>query len=431
MFLIYSIIFIILAPVLLLLFLLLNPGRFYKEFASSLSERLGFPEVTPAVEGVKVVWIHAASVGEVQTVEPLIRCLRSMSKSRIYIHLSVNTSAAREIARDRKLADSVGYAPVDLMLCVNRYYKTVKPVVLVLTETEIWPNMIQRSKVYGTKVVIVNGRISSRTLNWYKLLKPFFKNVFAKVNKILARGETDAARFIEIGAGKDIIEVTGNMKFDQLRVGEANNTNKIKTYKSFGVTPDKLIFVAGSVREKEESLVVETYHRLLSVYPELKLIIALRHNERVGVVEDLLFKYGVSYNYYSKIKSVDEKYGCQSVIIDTYGVLKHAYSIATVVFVGGSLVPAGGHNVLEPAAMGKPVIFGKYMDNFEQPAEKLVKSTAGVMVNNEEELYSQLLNLFKDAQLRKSLGDNAVRVVETFRGASERNCKYICDTLGI
>jgi len=390
---------------------------------SDLEERLGFfsSEVKEKMNKITSwIWIHSASVGEIKIVQPLIENLKKrFPKNEILF--SVMTPAAKELVKKEKLADLLIFLPLDFNWVIRKTISLIKPKILILVETELWPNLIWRAKKMGAKIILINGRISNRSYRWQNLFPFFMKKVFSPIDIFVMRSVLDAERIITLGAPKEKVKVTGNMKYDQI----TNYQLPITSYQEFGLRYDDLIWVCGSTREGEEEIILRVYSEILKKYPNLKLILAPRHLNRIPEIENLLKTKNVSFLRKSQLTINHQPLTVNCLLWDSYGELMKAYAIATIVFVGGSLVPKGGHNILEPASLGKPIIFGPHMENFQEPAALLLSKNGAIQVKNEKELKLEVINLLENSKKREEIGEIARNILLAQQGATEKNFELI------
>lgn len=396
---------ILLVSLLLLSPIILFKMIFDKRYRTGLSERLG--NIPDAVIGQRPIWFHAASVGEVIASQKLLEGIRERFPERRLL-VSTFTPTGNEAAREKLKADGVIFLPLDFPWAVNRAVKKINPSLLILMETELWPNLIRKAGSIGIPVVVVNGRISDRSFGKYWFISPLLKMVFESITLFLMQSEGDAGRIITLGAEPSRVTVTGNIKFDM----EFKNTRI-----SFMENWEGPVFIAGSTRMGEDSPLLDIYRELREKHPFLKLVIAPRHLERIKEVEGILEEKGLQYVRRSQIK---ERIEGTVLLLDTLGELASMYKYADVVFMGGSLVPVGGHNPVEPAGYGRPVLFGPHMENFRESARILTESGGGIMVNDEAELKGWVDKLLSDKELCGSLGEKAREAVLKNQGATER-----------
>ncbi|WP_413854011.1 3-deoxy-D-manno-octulosonic acid transferase, partial [Candidatus Ruminimicrobium bovinum] len=303
--------------------------------------------------------------------------------------------------------------PVDIYPFVVSAVSKIKPDMLILIETEIWPSLIYCVKKYGAKVVVVNGRISKNAFKYYKITSLFWKQFLNLTDAVLVRNETDFKYFGSILGSSKKLEITGNIKYDR-NWQNATLTRDMLSYKE-----DDLILVAGSTKNNEEKSLTDVYISLKNKYKNLKLIIAPRHITRISEISNMLKQKNIKFSLMS------QSIGEEVLLVDVFGKLQSLYSVADIVFVGGSLINSGGQNPIEPSAYAKPIIFGKYMFNFESEADLLKKSNAAFEVNDKKELEETIDKLLTDKNLRLSVGKNALAVVEEQKGNIDRNINLI------
>jgi len=339
--------------------------------------------------------------------------------------------AGQQVARrNMPGVDGVFYFPFDLGFIVERTLAVVKPRLFVMMETEIWPNLLRSCRRKDIRTVVVNGRISARSYPRYRLIRPLFRRVLADIDHFCVQSEETARRLRDLGADAERISVTGSLKFDSLQPpgAAAHESPAHRVLRFFRMPPGRPVIVAGSTLRGEEAAVLRVFQRLRAATGNPLLIVAPRHPERFGEVERLAREEGFQTARRSELP-IDSEPHAEVVVLDTIGELAQLYRVATVVFVGGSLVDAGGHNILEPAVFGKPIIFGPHMQNFREIAEAFLVSGAAVQVRSEAELSEALRRLLADAARRAGLGAAASAVVEANRGAKAKTLAIIADLL--
>jgi 3-deoxy-D-manno-octulosonic-acid transferase len=403
----------------------------YRKYVRSLPQRLGILPLSFNLDGDQSIWIHAVSVGEVLTARALLQELRERYP-RLRIFLSTTTITGHQVARNNlQYIDEVFYFPFDFAFIVRRTLRLVRPRLFVMMETELWPNLLRACHARGVKTLLVNGRISSRSYPRYKLARPFFRHVLAHVERFCMQSEESARRIIDMGADPARVTVTGSLKFDSLERPESSapgdrGRNRVLRY--FRLTADRPVVIAASTLKGEEEPVLEAFQRLRATRANALLIIAPRKPERFDDVERLARRSGLNVARRTELR-VDAEPRQDIVVLDTIGELAQLFQVATVVFVGGSLVDAGGHNILEPAVFGKPIIFGPYMQNFAEIARAFLDNGAGIEVKGARELETVLLELMADPVRRASLGAAARALVEANRGARARSLQAIAQLL--
>ena len=369
------------------------------------------------------IWIHALSVGEVISALPLVNALRQKYPDRDIV-FSVTTAKGMAIAK-KELEGKVRVLitmPYDSWLCVRRLVSYIKPSVFVLIETDIWPALLGYLKKRGIRTVFLNGRISPRTFRSYQRFPFFVRMVFKHIHLCLMQSDLDRDRLLQSGIGPSEKVITvGNIKFDQ-EWKVLGKEEQGQLHKSLGLDPTDTIWVAGSTHPGEEGIVLNVYKRLLATIPSLRLIIAPRKVEQSDEVLRQAKKMGLTVS----LKSELPKERVHNVLIlNTLGELGRIYGLAEVSFVGGSLVPFGGHNLLEPASFGCPVVFGCHTHNFVLMSEALLEAGGGERVHDGEELYSAMRSLLRDTEKRTLMGRNAREFVQRNSGALDRAMAYI------
>jgi 3-deoxy-D-manno-octulosonic-acid transferase len=402
----------------------------HNKYVGSLGQRLGYFPVSFNLDAEDSIWIHAVSVGEVLAARPLIHELRERYPN-LRLFLSTTTRAGQQLAR-RSVSDVDGvfYFPFDWRLTARRTLNVVKPRLFVMMETEIWPNVLRECRARDVRTILVNGRISYRSFPRYRLVRPFFRRVLADIDAFCVQGEETQRRLTDLGADPSRITVTGSLKFDALdampTAGAGRGRDRVLRF--FHIPPSRPVLVAGSTLRGEEEAVIRAFNRVRTAGIHALLILAARHPERFGEVERLCRHEGLATVRRTAL-AIDAEPRADAVILDTIGELAQLYQLATAVFVGGSLVPAGGHNILEPALFGKPIIFGPHMENFAEIAEAFLANGAAVQVHSERELVEAVVGLMNDPVRRASLGAAARALVDANRGAKDRTLAVITSLL--
>jgi 3-deoxy-D-manno-octulosonic-acid transferase len=402
----------------------------YKKYVGSLGQRMGYLPVSFNMDADESIWIHAVSVGEVLTARPLISDLKRRYPD-LRMFLSTTTMAGQQLARRSvQDVDAVFYFPFDLGFIVRRTLDLVRPRLFIMMETEIWPNLLLECRTRGVRTAVVNGRLSARSFPRYRAIRGFMRGVLDHVDRFLVQSEESARRFIDLGADPARVVVTGSLKFDSLDLSpnalQARARDRVLRY--FRVPASRPVIVAGSTMKGEESAVLRAFRRVRTTAPNTLLVLAPRHPERFGDVEQLVRSEGWKTAKRSDL-AIDTEPRVDVVVLDTIGELATVYQIGTVVFVGGSLVATGGHNVLEPAVFGKPIVFGPHMENFAEIAEAFVSNGAGVQLTGEQQLDEALISLMSDPVRRARLGAAARALVEANRGAKEKSVTVLADLL--
>ena len=426
----------------LTVFIVVSPFFLYqairhKKYIGSLRQRLGSLPLSLNVDGEDSIWIHAVSVGEALTVRALVADLKARYPG-LRLFLSTTTIAGQEVARrNLRDVDAVFYFPFDWAFVVRRTLTLVKPRIFIMMETEIWPNLLRVCHERGIRTVMINGRISARSYPRYRLVRPFFRRVLAHVDRFGMQSEESARRLVDLGADQARVTVTGSLKFDSLELPTTTIHGKPRerVLRFFRITPNRTVIVAGSTMRGEEAAILRAFARIKAAQPASPslsqpgplLILAPRHPERFAEV-DRLARAEFSAMRRSDLP-IDAEPRVDVVVLDSIGELAQLYQLATAVFVGGSLVDHGGHNILEPAAFGKPIVFGPHMQNFKEIGESFLANGAAVQVQSARELEDTLLDLVTDPVRRARLGAAARALVEANRGAKEKTLAIIADVL--
>jgi 3-deoxy-D-manno-octulosonic-acid transferase len=402
----------------------------YNKYVGSFGQRLGYLPVSFNLDADESIWVHAVSVGEVLAARPLISELRRRYPA-LRLFLSTTTVSGQQLARRSVSdADAVFYFPFDWAFTIRRTLRLVKPRLFVMVETEIWPNLLRECHRQGIRTVLVNGRISYRSFPRYKMVRPFFRHVLADIERFCVQGEETARRLIELGADPSRISITGSLKFESLHATPTPGRGADRVLRFFRLTPKRPVLIAGSTSRGEEEAIIRAFNRVRTTTAGASalLILAARHPERFDEVERLCRHEGLSTIRRSELP-IDAEPKADAVILDTIGELAQLYQVATAVFVGGSLVAAGGHNILEPAVHGKPIVFGPHMENFSEIAEAFIANGAAIQVRNERELHDAILGLMNDPVRRARLGAAARALVDANRGARDKTLTVIAELL--
>ena len=428
--------YVLYTSVSLVLFVLLLP-RFvyqalrYRKYVSNLRQRLGYLPVSFNVDGEESIWIHAVSVGEALAARTLAADLKKRYPS-LRLFVSTTTVAGQQVAaHDIGEADAVFYFPLDVPFIVRRTLGLVNPRLFVMVETEIWPNLLRACRRAGVKTAVVNGRISTRSYPRYRLVRPLFKRVLADIDRFCMQSRESADRLIDLGADPARVTVTGNLKFDSLgaaAVAPGSDRARPRVIRFFNASESRPVIIAGSTMRGEDTIVLKAFERVRASAPRALLVIAPRHPERFDEVERLARDEGFRTARRTQL-TIDEDPAADVVVLDTIGELAQLYRLATVVFVGGSLVPTGGHNILEPAAFGRPILFGPHMQNFKEIAATFLDRHAALEVRDEWELEAAFRELLDDPARRTALGRAAQAIVDGNHGARARTLKAVAALL--
>jgi len=401
------------------------------KYRRSLPERLG--RVATWTGPVPPIWLHAVSVGEVMAATPLALELASRRPD-LPLLVSTVTDTGRAVAEQRLPARQYVFFPLDFGWAVRPALDRLRPRAVLLTETEIWPNFIRACGMRGIPVVLINGRISPRSFSRYRRVRPLFARVLQGIGLFCMQTSQDAARILELGAPEDRVHVVGNLKFDLAMAGHTGEGLAVRTM--LGLPNARPVLVAGSTHRGEEESVLKAFQAARRAAADLVLLLAPRHPERLAEVEGLLAQAGLQWVRRSRLPAPPAP-ACATadrsrqaglpveelppvILLDTMGELAKLYAAGTIVYVGGSLVPIGGHNVLEAAAYARPVLFGPHMGNFAEMARLFLEQGAGLQVRDATELGEQIVRLFAEPAVARRMGEVGRRIVDTHRGASRR-----------
>jgi 3-deoxy-D-manno-octulosonic-acid transferase len=400
-----------------------------QKYREGLWERLGNVPARLRNPGARAggIWVHAVSVGEVLAVSRFVAEMdREFPGYRVFV--STTTRTGQALAQERFGANRVFYCPLDLPWATRAYLNALQPKMLILAETEFWPNLLAGCFRREIPVAVVNARISDRSWPRYMKLRTLWRPILSRLAAVLAQSKSDAERLKAIGCAAERVSAAGNLKFDVRAAQESEATRLIKV-----LGAGLRFVVAGSTLEGEEAALLEAWPTLLSVDPKLVMVLAPRHPERfaaaAGLLETSRFRWMRRSLWKGKpTESLAPLQGGQIVLLDTIGELASVYSLAAVAFIGGSLVPAGGHNPLEPAQFGVPIVMGPYYANFRAIAEDLITHDA-IRIAKAEELTVVLVDLLSDRRRAKAMGERGSGVFELQAGATGRCLAVMKDLL--
>jgi len=378
----------------------------------------------------RVIWVHALSVGEVLSAVSLVYSLRKQYPE-YELFFTTTSETGQQVARQRlaSLNCRFSYLPLDLWWIVRRAVKSIGASLFVLVETDLWPNLFWCLAREGTPMVLVNGRVSDQSFPRYRRIKKFFSELFNRIAVLCMQSEEDGRRMRMLGVEPSKVKVTGNIKFDQpLNTSVAIERKQL--VEELGWAPPSATWVAGSTHPGEENIILDAYTRLKEEFPKLSLILAARSQQRFSEVFSLVKQRGWQTARRSQLLGKNSR-GVQLdvLVVDTIGELSGFYSLGNFAFVGGSLVDFGGHNPLEAAQRGLPVVFGPHMQNFKEIAAILRESGGGFQVSTEAELYEQIRSWLVDPAKCRQEGTKAQGALEPHQGAVARNIEIIRDVL--
>jgi 3-deoxy-D-manno-octulosonic-acid transferase len=421
----YNLALIAASPMILLILLAKQRCR------RGMPQRLGWVRSEPAAPEATqpLIWVHAVSLGEVVAAVPLVRRLHTRHADYRLIVTTV-TETGRE-AVEQRLAGVAEhcYVPLDFPWVVSNVVEQWRPALFICVETELWPNLLRILSRRGVPVVLVNGRLSSQSYRGYRFIRPLMKHMLACVTFCLMQSSRDAERITNLGAPADRVICTGNIKFDQ----PVSHLDKIdaQPLRHLLLRDEEELFVAGSTHPGEEEQLLGCYRTLLQHYPDLVLLLAPRHIERAAQVEAAAIAQGFAVVRRSLSASSVPPKGPRVILLDTRGELATVYRYAVVAFVGGTLVPIGGHNLLEPAIWGKPVFFGPYTDHCAEIADLLLRADGGRQATDGAALAMQMAAVLDDRPSLEQMGRAAQQVVLENRGALEHTLDVITRLLTI
>jgi len=399
-----------------------------ERYRSGLAQRLGWIDTREREK--PCVWIHCASVGEILTVKALVKSIEKEFNN-LDIVVSTNTNTGFSVAKQYFNGKKIFYFPLDLSWVVDKVLNAIQPSCVILIELEIWPNFLIAAARRHIPVVLLNARISEKSLKWYRVLskisKEFFESLARKEDVFCARTKIDATRLMNLGISETQIFITGNMKFDNIITDVSEDTKK-RLLDLFGINKDDKVVVCGSTHDGEESVILNIFKQISAKIKKLRLILAPRHIERANDVIKLIESAGlkcVRKTWLDKGNKLGEHKDETVILIDTVGELLATYSIADCIFVGKSLVPQGGQNMMEPAGLAKPVIVGPHTFNFHEEVQVLREADAIEIVQNESALLNKMIYLLEHPDEAHEMGKRAQLVVMKQRGATDRNLKVL------
>ncbi len=380
--------------------------------------------------GQQRIWIHALSVGEVLSAHPLVKELR-LARPSITLIFSASTKTGEELARNvmAKEVDLFIPFPLDIFSVARKFINLIAADLFVLVETDFWPNFIHTINRKGTPAILINGRISQKSFARYQRFRFIFLPIFKIFKFISMQTESDAKKMIDLGINADRVKALGNLKYDAVlpdMVGWDQEQRPTSFYRQqFGISPEKVVWIAGSTHPGEEVAILTAYKRLSLLFPDLFLVVAPRDVERGREVKEIADKLGLTVRLRTAPLQDEEFPGAPLLILDTMGELSRMYSFCNIAFIGGSLVPDGGHNPLEPAAFAKPILFGPYMDDFTEIASDLLEKDAAIVCHDEDDIFEVMKKLLVNHSIQKQMGEDAQALVIQHRGVTKRHIEII------
>ncbi|MHC4172114.1 MAG: 3-deoxy-D-manno-octulosonic acid transferase [Planctomycetota bacterium] len=397
----------------------------YKRYRIGWAQRFG--KISRRNPAKKSIWLHAVSVGEINAARTIVKELEDKFGD---LEIIISTTTDTGFARANTLFGEnlrVFYFPLDFSWMMRRAFGNIRPAMCLLMELEVWPNFVQTAQQLSVPVIIVNGRISDKSFSGYKKIKPFAKKIFGKVSLILAQTDQYAQRFKEIGVPDEKVIVTGSLKYDTAQITDkVEGADALATQLNVG---NERLWVAGATGPGEEKIVLEVYNYLTepNQFDDLRLVIVPRKPERFDEVAQIITDAGFDFLRYSSIKDTDTKYPEKIPVVlgDTMGDLRKFYSLATIIFVGRTLVPMGGSDMAEAAALGKCTIFGPHAFNFKQTVDALLADTGAIMVKDEQELLQMMKKCLKEPDFAQKIAQNGREVIRKNQGATVKSIEQI------
>ncbi len=417
-------------------FLFASPYFLFKliysdKWREGLKMRLGFYDKTvfEKLKGQKTLWIHAASVGEVKAILPLIKKIQE-NLPEYHIVLTTVTRTGNRLAHE--LLDSsatVLYSPLDFLLAVKIAIRLIHPEAVILVESELWANMLHQLNRKKIPIALLNVRMSKRAFIRYFKAVFFVKYLMKKLSLVTAPTTREAAKMLLLGVRPSVVHIVGNLKHEKEIPPLPSQEQKMLFLKELGFDKEAVILIAGSTHLGEEEVLLRLYTQLLKKFTQLRLILAPRHPDRADQIMDLVREKKLKGSRRTQFNlgqnpsvMVDSH---QVLVLDTIGELEKVYALGDIIFIGKSLLRGGGQNFLEPAQFGKSIVFGSHMENFEDMADAFVKGSAAIQVKDEKELGEVLERLLENPSERKSLGEKAIKILLSQRGALDKNFKLI------
>lgn len=415
-----------------ILIVLLLPYYYLKSKKSgeklNLKERFAFYDqnLDLLFPAKKVIWLQAASAGETLAAKKLTSELRKKYPDAKII-FSTMTASGKKLAKEKiEAADLIIYLPFDLNWVVKRAVNLFKPDLFIMIETELWPNLIKALDQQGTKLILASGRISDDSFDQYKYLGSLLADVLKRVDVFSMQQQEAAAKIEKLGAAADHICINGNLKYD-LELKTPSQKEIAAKKELLQLREETKVLIAGSTHQGEEEIILELYQQLKVDFPEFKILIAPRYVERREEILELCYKKDISASLYSKLKKEKDKLDQQTdiIIIDTMGELADLYFYADLVFIGGSLIERGGHNIIEPAARAKVVLFGQSMYNFKEQRNFLVDEEVAFEIENIDQFFKKTYQLLANEQYREQLALKAAKLIDQNRGSVKKHLQLI------
>jgi 3-deoxy-D-manno-octulosonic-acid transferase len=413
---VYLILLIALLP--WLIYAAIRKGKYREGLAAKLAGAV------PYREGDRqCVWLHAVSVGEVNLLEPLLERLERQHPQWEYV-VSTTTRTGHALARRKYAPRTVFYCPLDFTWAVEAAMRRIRPHLLILAELELWPNLIRAARRRGARVAVISGRLSDRSRRGYRTIRWLVAPTLRKIDLIAVQNEEYGERFRQLGAPPDAVRLTGSLKFDGAETSRANPTTR-RLAALAGIAPDDVVFLAGSTHHPEEALALDTFQRLRSQHPQLRLILTPRHPERFDEVAAILDRSATPWRRRTDLDHRAADPQERVLLVDAVGELGGWWGTAHIAFVGGSIRKRGGQNMIEPAAYGAAVCFGPHTHNFRDIVAMMLQQHAAVVVQNGAQLTEFVRRCLQDPHYAHELGRRAQQLVAQQQGAAERTVELI------
>ena len=403
-----------------------------KGFGHRFRQNMGLvrsEEIAPVAD-TNCIWLHGASVGEMVAISPLVKEIKNLMPERKVLVSAVTVGGydmARQIMPE---ADAIINFPLDLPFVASSMVERIRPGIFIMVETELWPNFLRAIRERNIPAMMMNGRISEKSAKSYRYLSSLLRDMLNTISLFCMQSSIDAKYITQLGADPEKIIVTGNTKFDQTYAEVS--PEDLATYKTeLGLGEDAYpVIVAGSTHRTEEEAVLTSFTAVRKEYPRARLIIAPRKLNRIEEIKKVNAKFGYEMGFRSKLKEMEgPRPEFPVILLDTIGELGRIYAVGDIVFVGGSLVRYGGHNVLEPAAHAKPILVGPSMEDFKDSYSLLSKAGACRMISDADGLAEAFLEIAGDDALRKNMGDASIQIIRENRGAALKTIHYLTDLL--
>ncbi|MBN1596617.1 3-deoxy-D-manno-octulosonic acid transferase [candidate division FCPU426 bacterium] len=407
---------LLLLPVLLPLILLFSKSR------TGLCSRLGFYSRRMRERLQEMprprIWIHAASMGEISAICPVARALKERNPSMGIIITTMTLTGLKQAKQKMDFASAILFLPLDYPGAVKRALRAIEPNLLIVAETELWPNLIRQAKKRGAQVALINGRISERSFKRYRMVRPLLKALLQRFDLLAVQSFQDSERFQNLGANPQRLKIVGNVKFDAVAGAETRRLQE-----DLRLDPGHPVWVAGSTRPGEEEIIIQAFQRVQEQVPQEVLVLAVRHLERLPEVERLLTQQRIAFTYRSRVNR--ELVNFPVILLDTMGELADLYGVGRVAFVGGSLTPFGGHNPLEPSLLGVPVVVGPHTQHFAEVTQILVNQGGAKVVTNAEELAEAITYFFLHPEEAQNWGGRARKAVLAYQGVASQTVEMV------